>query len=66
MTGPVSALAAAGHPVVEIRLEDPYDLGGEFMRWEMATAVAGWMLGIDPFDQPNVQESEGQHGAAAG
>ena len=52
----VAALAAAGHPVVEIRLEDPYDLGGEFMRWEVAVAVAGWVLGIDPFDQPNVQE----------
>ncbi len=54
----VAALEAAGHPVVEIRLEDPYDIGGEFMRWEMATAAAGWVLGIDPFDQPNVQESK--------
>jgi transaldolase/glucose-6-phosphate isomerase len=54
----VAALQAAGHPVVEIRLEDPYDLGGEFMRWEIATAAAGWVLGIDPFDQPNVQESK--------
>jgi len=54
----VAALEAAGHPIVEIRLEDPYDLGGEFMRWEVAVAVAGWVLGIDPFDQPNVQESK--------
>ncbi len=54
----VAALEAAGHPVVEIRLEDPYDIGGEFMRWEVATATAGWVLGIDPFDQPNVQESK--------
>jgi hypothetical protein len=43
---------------VEIRLEDAYDVGGEFMRWEIATAAAGWLLEIDPFDQPNVQESK--------
>jgi hypothetical protein len=54
----VAALEAAGQPVVEIRLEDPYDVGGEFMRWEIATAAAGWLLEIDPFDQPNVQESK--------
>ncbi|HEY3086003.1 MAG TPA: glucose-6-phosphate isomerase, partial [Candidatus Dormibacteraeota bacterium] len=54
----VAALERAGHPVIEIRLEDAYDLGGEFMRWEVATAAAGWVLGIDPFDQPNVQESK--------
>ncbi len=39
-------------------MRDPLDLGGEFLRWEIATAVAGAMLGIDPFDQPNVQESK--------
>jgi hypothetical protein len=54
----VAALEKAGQPVVEIRLEDAYDLGGEFMRWEIATAAAGWLLEIDPFDQPNVQESK--------
>ena len=54
----VAALEKAGQPVVEIRLEDPYDLGGEFLRWEIATAAAGWLLRIDPFDQPNVQESK--------
>ncbi len=51
-------LSAQGHPVVRIELADPYDVGGEFLRWEVATAVAGIVLGIDPFDQPNVQESK--------
>ena len=54
----VAALEKAGQPVIEIRLEDAYDIGGEFMRWEIATAAAGWLLAIDPFDQPNVQESK--------
>ena len=52
------ALAEAGHPVVHRRLDDAYDLGAEFFVWEMATAFAGWRLGINPFDQPNVQESK--------
>ncbi len=51
-------LAAAGHPVIRLKLNDRYDLGGEFFRWEFATAVAGAILGIDPFDQPNVQEAK--------
>ena len=42
----------------EVSLEDPYDLGAEFYRWEFATAVAGSLLGINPFDQPNVQEAK--------
>lgn len=54
----VAALAMAGHPVITIDLADAYDVGGEFMRWEVATAAASWVLGIDPFDQPNVQESK--------
>jgi transaldolase/glucose-6-phosphate isomerase len=54
----VQALVRAGQPVVATRLKDAYDLGGEFIRWEIATAAAGWVLGIDPFDQPNVQESK--------
>jgi transaldolase/glucose-6-phosphate isomerase len=54
----VDALARAGHPVVTLTLRDTLDLGGEFLRWEIATAVAGAVLGIDPFDQPNVQESK--------
>jgi transaldolase/glucose-6-phosphate isomerase len=52
------ALEAAGHPVVRIRVPDPIDLGAEFIRWEVATAIAGAVLGIDPFDQPNVEEAK--------
>jgi transaldolase / glucose-6-phosphate isomerase len=51
-------LEGEGHPVHRLRLADPLDVGGEFVRWEIATAVAGIVLGIDPFDQPNVQESK--------
>jgi transaldolase/glucose-6-phosphate isomerase len=54
----LDALSAAGHPVVRLVLEDAYDLGGEFFRWELATAVAGAVIGIHPFDQPNVAESK--------
>ena len=56
--GALDALAAAGHPVLEHELADEYELGGEMLRWELATAVAGIVLGINPFDQPNVQESK--------
>src|SRR5262249_4644116 len=52
------ALEAAGHPVVLLRLNDPLDLGEQFYIWEIATAVAGSIIGIDSFDQPNVQESK--------
>ena len=41
-----------------VRLDDPYDLGAEFYRWEFATAVAGSILGINPFDQPDVQAAK--------
>ncbi|HSS20567.1 MAG TPA: hypothetical protein VLL54_10865 [Pyrinomonadaceae bacterium] len=51
-------LEAAGHPVVYRSLANVYDLGAEFFLWEFATAFAGWRLGINPFDQPNVQESK--------
>jgi transaldolase / glucose-6-phosphate isomerase len=51
----VTALEAAGQPVVRITLSDPMQLGQEFFRWEMATAVAGAMLAINPFDQPDVE-----------
>jgi transaldolase / glucose-6-phosphate isomerase len=54
----LKALEAAGHPVVYRRLKDSYDLGAEFFLWEFATAFAGWRLSINPFDQPNVQESK--------
>jgi hypothetical protein len=53
-----SAAGGAGHPVVSIEIADPIDLGGEFVRWEVATAIAGAVLGIDPFDQPNVEEAK--------
>jgi transaldolase / glucose-6-phosphate isomerase len=54
----VSALREAGQPVISIFLDDLLDLGQEFFRWEIATATAGVILGINPFDQPNVQESK--------
>jgi hypothetical protein len=54
----VRALEKAGQPVVTLTLRDKLDLGGEFLRWEVATAIAGSILGIDAFDQPNVQESK--------
>jgi transaldolase / glucose-6-phosphate isomerase len=44
--------------IQEVRIDEPYDLGAEFFRWEFATAVAGSILGINPFDQPNVQEAK--------
>ncbi len=58
LEGKVQALEKAGHPVLRITLEDPYDLGAEFFRWEFATAVASAVIGVNPFDQPNVQESK--------
>ncbi|HEY6118004.1 MAG TPA: bifunctional transaldolase/phosoglucose isomerase [Candidatus Dormibacteraeota bacterium] len=54
----VQALEKAGQPVITLTMRDKLDLGGEFLRWEIATAIAGSVLGIDAFDQPNVQESK--------
>ena len=54
----VARLERAGRPVVRIALADPYDLAAEFFRWEIATAVAGAVLGINPFDQPDVEASK--------
>ena len=54
----VSALREAGQPVITILLVDLLDLGQEFFRWEFATATAGSILGINAFNQPNVQESK--------
>jgi glucose-6-phosphate isomerase len=51
-------LERLGHPVQRLELGDPLDIGAEFVRWEVATAAAGILLGIDPFDQPNVQEAK--------
>jgi transaldolase/glucose-6-phosphate isomerase len=51
-------LEHVGHPVARLRYEGRERIGGEFFRWEMATAIAGHVLGINPFDQPNVQEAK--------
>ncbi|PTL60457.1 bifunctional transaldolase/phosoglucose isomerase [Paraconexibacter algicola] len=56
--GRLAALAAAGHPVLTMPVHGPGDLGRIFLLWEFATAVAGWALGINPFDQPNVAEAK--------
>ena len=50
----IAALGAAGFPVIHVEVKQKIDLGQEFFRWEFATAVAGALLGIDPFDQPDV------------
>jgi len=55
---PLAALAAAGHPVIDIPLTGGSWVAAEFVRWEVATAIAGAVLGVDPFDEPNVTESK--------
>jgi len=54
----IAAIEAAGYPVVSITMSSTYDLGAEFFRWEIATAVAGSILGINPFNQPDVEASK--------
>ena len=54
----IDAIESSGQPVARLDLRDTYDIGAEFFRWEMATAVAGSVLGINPFDQPNVQAAK--------
>ena len=54
----VAALEKAGKPVVTIRVATKYDLGEEFVRWEIATAIAGAVIGINPFNQPDVEASK--------
>jgi transaldolase / glucose-6-phosphate isomerase len=54
----VAALEAAGHPVVRITVPDTAHIGAELFHWEIATAVAGAVIGINPFDQPDVEESK--------
>jgi transaldolase/glucose-6-phosphate isomerase len=54
----LAALAGAGQPVIRLDVPEPYGLGAEFFRWEMATAIAGSVLGIHPFDQPDVEASK--------
>ena len=52
------ALEEAGHPVIRIEVRDKMNLGAEFFRWELATATAGSIMGVNPFDEPNVSESK--------
>jgi transaldolase/glucose-6-phosphate isomerase len=54
----LEALERAGHPVAKISMKDAWHIGQEFFRWEIATAVAGSIIGIDPFDQPDVEASK--------
>ncbi len=54
----VAALETAGHPVARISVKDIWHIGQEFFRWEIATGVAGAIIGIDPFDQPDVEASK--------
>ncbi len=54
----IKMLEKAAHPVIEIELQDVYDLGAAFYTWEVATSVAGSVLGVNPFDEPNVAESK--------
>ena len=54
----IETLEKAGRPVVRLHLRDAYDLGAQFFLWEIATAVAGSVLGINPFDQPDVEASK--------
>jgi len=60
----VAPLEAAGHPVLRLTLGSRSDLGGEFFRWEMATAIAGVVLGVNPFDEPNVAQAKAATNAA--
>lgn len=57
-TRQVNSLQAAGHPVITITLEDRYELGGQFFLWEMATVIAGHLIRIHPFNQPNVEAAK--------
>ena len=54
----LNELESHGFPVVRLQMRDPYDLGSQFFQWELATAIAGRFLGVNPFDQPNVESSK--------
>lgn len=54
----VQSLHTAGHPVIRVDIDGIYDIGGQFFLWELATAIAGARLGINPFDQPNVEAAK--------
>ncbi len=53
-----TALKENGFPTVELQLDSVYDLGSELLSWEIATAISGWVIGVQPFDQPNVEEAK--------
>lgn len=55
----VKGIRSSGQPVLILEMGDKYDLGAEFYRWEFATSIAGEILGVNPFNQPNVQQSKG-------
>jgi glucose-6-phosphate isomerase len=59
----VAALEAAGHPVIAVELSDLYEIFGQFFSWEVATAVAGSVMGINPFNQPDVESAKIETGA---
>ena len=54
----VAAIEAAGHPVIHIEIDDLYEIFGQFFTWEVATAVAGSVMGINPFNQPDVESAK--------
>jgi len=54
----VAALEAAGHPVIAVEISDLYEIFGQFFSWEVATAVAGSVMGINPFNQPDVESAK--------
>ncbi|MEL6150202.1 MAG: glucose-6-phosphate isomerase [Chloroflexota bacterium] len=54
----IQALEDAGHPVARLQISDKYDMGGQFLIWEMATVIAGYRMNIQPFDQPNVESAK--------
>lgn len=54
----LTALKESGHPLIILPLQNSYDLGREMFRWMLATSIAGWVLKINPFDQPNVEKAK--------
>lgn len=57
-TAKLKSLELAGFPIINIKINDLYELGGQFFTWELATAIAGFCMGINPFDQPNVESAK--------
>lgn len=54
----IREIKTAGFPIIILAIDDLYEIGSEFLRWELATVIAGWMLKIQPFDQPNVESAK--------